>query len=179
MTFSINTRLRPRPYAFDLAHGEERFGRAKVISQAPQDDPAASDEIEGEMSNKNVHIRKIVLEEARAKGATAGPGVHGYEFVAPLDDAGFINIGAWKNERVRCFVHRLEHGQVVERGLLAHRAGGIGGATWAFDYEPGTTDEEEEGYRFGSHAFKPGEYVSIRDYGGELRTFKVTAVMPT
>ena len=130
------------------------------------------------MSNENVHLRKIVLEEARAKGAAAGPGVHGYELVAPLDEAGFINIEAWKKERGRCFVHRLEHGKIVERGLLAHRAGGIGGATWAFDYELGTTEEEEEGYRFGAHSFTPGEYVSIRDDEGELRTFKVMVVTP-
>jgi hypothetical protein len=125
------------------------------------------------MSNNSVQMRKIVLEEARAKGAPAGPGVHAYEFVAPLDEAGFINLEAWKKERVRCFVHRLEHGKIVDRGLLVHRAGGVGGATWAFDYELGTTDDEEEGYRFGTHAFTPGEYVSIRDDEDELRTFKV------
>jgi hypothetical protein len=48
------------------------------------------------MSNHGVQMRKIVLEEARAKGAPAGPGVHAYEFVAPLDEAGFINLEAWK-----------------------------------------------------------------------------------
>ena len=32
------------------------------------------------------------------------------------------------------------------------------------------------GYRFGAHAFAPGEYVSIRDDGGELHTFRVLSV---
>lgn len=129
------------------------------------------------MSN-SVHMRKIVLEEARAKGAPAGPGVHGYEFVAPLDEAGFINLEAWKKERGRCFVHRLEHGQIVDRGLLIHRAGGAGGANWAFDYELGTNEDEEQGFRFGAHAFSPGEYVSVRDDEGEMRTFKIVKVTP-
>ena len=32
------------------------------------------------------------------------------------------------------------------------------------------------GYRFGSHAFAPGEYVSISEEDGELHTFKVVSV---
>jgi len=121
---------------------------------------------------------RITLQEARAKGAPAGPSHVGYEFFAPLDETGHIDLETWKKERVRCFVHRLDHGAVVQRGLLVHRAGGAGGATWAFDYQAGTTDDEEQGYRFASHAFEPGEYVSIRDEDGELRTYRVTAVNP-
>jgi hypothetical protein len=147
---------------------------ARELSLRARDDLLAPvSGFEGHMSNHGVQMRKIVLEEARAKGAPAGPGVHAYEFVAPLDEAGFINLEAWKKERVRCFVHRLEHRKIVERGLLVRRAGGVGGATWAFDYELGTTEDEEAGYRFGAHAFTPGEYVSIRDDEDELRTFKV------
>jgi hypothetical protein len=130
------------------------------------------------MSETGVAMRKIILEEARAKGAPAGPAVHGYEVVAPLDGAGFINLDAWRKERARCFVHRLERGRIVERGLLVHRPGGAGGANWAFDYEAGTMEDEEVGWRFADHAFKPGEYVSVRDDDGELRTFRVSAVAP-
>lgn len=117
---------------------------------------------------------KITLEEARAKGA-GDAGQSGYEFFAPLDESGHIDQEAWKKERDRCFVHRLDHGAVIERGLLAHRAGGAGGATWAFDYQAGTADEEEQGYRFGAHAFVAGEYVSIRNADGELVTYRVAA----
>jgi hypothetical protein len=46
-----------------------------------------------------------------------------------------------------------------------------------FDY--GRSNEDEEaGYRFGAHTFATGEYVSIRDHGGALHTFKVTSVEP-
>ena len=122
------------------------------------------------------HLFKITLQEARAKGAPGGSGQSGYEFFAPLDSAGHIDLDAWKTERARCFVHRLDRGAIIERGLLVHRAGGAGGATWAFDYAAGTADDEEQGYRFASHAFKPGEYVSVRDEDGVLVTFRVETV---
>ena len=59
-----------------------------------------------------------------------------------------------------------------------HRSGGAGGANWAFDYEAGARDDDEVGYRFNAHAFLPGEYVSLRDDEGELRTYRVSAVAP-
>lgn len=130
------------------------------------------------MTMSGARMFKITLEEARSKGAPAGSGQSGYEFFAPLDDDGRIDLEGWKKERSRCFVRRLDHGAVVERGLLVHRAGGAGGATWAFDYELGTTEDEEQGYRFGEHAFQPGEYVSVRDEDGELVTYRVSAVTP-
>jgi hypothetical protein len=46
------------------------------------------------------------------------------------------------------------------------------------DYDPDTTDDDEAGYRFGAHAFAPGEYVSIRGHEGESHTFKVVSVEP-
>ena len=36
--------------------------------------------------------------------------------------------------------------------------------------------EEETGHHFADHAFKEGEYVSVRDVDGELTTLKVAAV---
>jgi hypothetical protein len=63
------------------------------------------------------------------------------------------------------------------RGLIVHRAGGLSGSTWAFEWNTGTRDkEEEEGFRFGDHAFRVGEYVSVREEDGELLTFRVVSV---
>ena len=126
-------------------------------------------------SQTGVHLRRIRLEQARDKGRPEPAPGNGYEFVAPLSEDGRIDIDAWKNYRTLCFVHRLEGGTVVERGLLVHRPGGAGGATWAFDYELGE-GEEEAGYRFGAHPFKIGEYVSVRDEDGDLHTYRVAAV---
>jgi hypothetical protein len=37
-------------------------------------------------------------------------------------------------------------------------------------------DDDEAGYRLSTHAFRVGEYVSIRNGNGDLQTFKVSAV---
>ena len=51
------------------------------------------------------------------------------------------------------------------------------GGAWAFHYDIlGDEDDDETGYRFGAHAFNPGEYVSIREHDDQLRTFRVVFV---
>jgi hypothetical protein len=127
---------------------------------------------------QDAHLRRIRLERARSRGAPDGAVDDGYEFVAPLSAEGHISLDGWKRDRALCFVHRLEKGAIVDRGLLVHRAGGSGGATWAFDYAPGGDADEDAGYRFSAHPFVLGEYVSLRDEDGELHTYKVTSVTP-
>jgi hypothetical protein len=39
-------------------------------------------------------------------------------------------------------------------------------------------DDDEAGYRFGAHAFIPGEYVTIRDQEEDAHTFRVVSVEP-
>jgi hypothetical protein len=39
-------------------------------------------------------------------------------------------------------------------------------------------DDDEAGYKFGTHAFLPGEYVSINGQDSKLHTFRVIAVNP-
>ena len=123
-------------------------------------------------------LSRIRLELARSKDRVEGSQGEGYEFVAPLDPTGHISVDGWKHDRALCFVHRFEGGVTVQRGLLMHRPGGPGGATWAFDYEGDVGIDEEAGYRFGAHAFAVGEYVSVRDADGELRTYRVAQVRP-
>ena len=133
------------------------------------------------MSDKksiDARLRRIRLERARSPGKPEGAADEGYEFVAPLTADGHISLDGWKRDRGLCFVHRLEKGAIAERGLLVHRAGGSGGATWAFDYAPGGDVDEDAGYRFAAHPFVVGEYVSIRDEDGELHTYRVTFVTP-
>ena len=64
-------------------------------------------------------------------------------------------------------------GEDDEIGHLVHKPGGA----WAFHYDiHGDQDDDETGYRFASHAFAPGEYVSIREHDDTLQTFRVVAV---
>jgi hypothetical protein len=121
-------------------------------------------------------LRKITLHLARQKGFPEGSARHGYTIVAPLTDEGRIDAEAWKDQRTACIVHRFWADEPPMRGVLVHRAGGVGGATWSIDYDKQSTDDDEDGFRFGDHLFRPGDYVSIREPGGEMNTFRVMAV---
>jgi hypothetical protein len=122
-------------------------------------------------------LRKVTLHAARSKEFPEGSIRHGYDFVAPLTSDGHIDLEAWKQRRGECFAHRFWASEPSMRGLLVHRAGGRGGSTWAFEWKSGAAgDEEEEGFRFGDHAFNVGEYVSVREAEGELLTFRVVSV---
>ncbi|MCS0495006.1 hypothetical protein NVS89_07840 [Ancylobacter sp. MQZ15Z-1] len=123
-------------------------------------------------------LQRIRLHLARSKEFPGGSARHGYEFVAPLDAAGHIDLEAWKDLRERCTVTRFWGNDEPEQGRLVRRAGGAHGATWVFDYEEGESEDDEAGYRFGDHAFAPGEYVSLRDEDGVMHTFVVFSVQP-
>ena len=63
--------------------------------------------------------------------------------------------------------------------VLVHKPGGAEHARWVFDYNhPAEDDDDEAGYKFGAHAFLPGEYVSISGQNGKLHTFIVVTVEP-
>nr|WP_155197531.1 hypothetical protein [Roseibium hamelinense] len=109
---------------------------------------------------------------ARTKEYPNGSASHGYEFTAPLDDTGHIDAAVWKKERDHCRVRRFWGDEEEEIGHLVHRPGG----SWAFRYDIEGDDDDEAGYRFGIHAFNPGEYVSIKDEDGDLYTFQVVTV---
>ena len=117
-------------------------------------------------------MKKVRLNLARNADYPSGSAQHGYEFVAPLDEEGHIDAGVWKKRRSECRVRRFWQGEMDEHGHLIHRPGG----SWAFTYDIDGEDDDEAGYRFGLHAFRPGEYVSIKDEDGDLYTFQVVTV---
>ena len=123
-------------------------------------------------------LKRIRLTLARSKEFPQGSPRHGYEFVAPLDGNGHIDIALWRAHREHCRVRRFWEGQDDEIGFLVHKPGGPEHARWVFDYDQTAEDDDESGYRFGTHAFRTGEYVSIRDEEGEMHTFVVTSVEP-
>jgi hypothetical protein len=123
-------------------------------------------------------FKRIRLNLARTKDFPQGSARHGYEFVAPLDGTGHIDVKLWQGNREQCRVRRFWEGEDDEIGFLVHKPGGPEHGRWIFDYNPDRADDDESGYRFGAHAFRPGEYVSISDEDGEMRTYKVAAVEP-
>ncbi|WP_321499375.1 hypothetical protein [Breoghania sp.] len=117
-------------------------------------------------------LKKIRLNLARTKEHPNGSNRHGYEFVAPLTEAGEIDPAIWKTHRDKCRVRRFWGDEQDDIGHLVHRPGG----SWAFRYDIDGDEDDEAGYRFAAHPFRPGEYVSIRDDDGEMHTFQVVTV---
>jgi len=114
-------------------------------------------------------LKRIRLHLARSKAFPEGSSHHGYEFVAPIDAKGHIDPDLWRQHREHCRVRRFWNGEPEQVGKLLHKPGGAEHARWVFDYD-------EAGYRFGGHAFAPGEYVSITEDDGDVHTFKVMSV---
>ncbi len=121
-------------------------------------------------------LKRIVLHLARSKQFPSGSARHGYEFVAPLDARGHIDAHLWHQHQDHCRVRRFWEGEDDMHGRLVHKPGGAEHVRWVFDYDPDSEEDDEAGYRFGAHAFVPGEYVSIRDEDGEIHTFQVVSV---
>ena len=118
-------------------------------------------------------LQRVRLTLARDPEFPLGSTRHGYEFVAPLGADGHIDLEAWRRQRAHCRVRRFWDGEDDELGHLIRTRG----RRWAFHYDvQGEPDDDETGYRFDSHVFKPGEYVSILEHDGQLRTFRVDEV---
>lgn len=124
------------------------------------------------------HLSTISLRLARCAEFPEGNQGFGYEITAPLDDMGRLDAKAWHEQRDHCRVRRLLPDEPPRHGRLLHRAGGAGGGTWVFDYDDRSAEDDEDGFRLDSHRFAPGEYVSVKDADGVMRTFSITAVRP-
>lgn len=118
-------------------------------------------------------LMRVRLELARDHDFPSGSSDRGYDFAAPLDADGHIDAEEWKTTRDACRVVRFWDGEPNEVGHLVRKPGG----SWAFHYDiHGDPEDDEAGYRFATHAFKPGEYVSIKEHDDQLRTFHVVSV---
>ena len=118
-------------------------------------------------------LRHVRMELARDHDFPNGSSAHGYELVAPLDDNGHIVAEAWRLTRERCRVKRFWGRETSDVGHIVHKPGGA----WAFHYDiHGDPEHDETGFKLERHTFAPGEYVSIKEQDGVLRTFRVIRV---
>ncbi|CAN0407628.1 unnamed protein product [Phaeothamnion confervicola] len=118
-------------------------------------------------------LRHVRLELARDHDFPDGSSERGYELVAPLDDEGRLLAAAWKVIPDRCRVRRFWPRERDDVGHIVHKPGGA----WAFHYDiHGDPAHDETGWHLDTHKFVPGEYVSIKEQDGVLRTFRVRAV---
>jgi hypothetical protein len=123
-------------------------------------------------------LHHITLHLARSKEFPEGSARHGYEITAPLDRQGRLDQEEWARARSRCRVRRFWVNEADRQGVLVHRPGGAGGATWMIDYNQDRPGDEETGYRLNQHRFVEGEYVTIQDEDEKPHTFEVVAVRP-
>jgi hypothetical protein len=118
-------------------------------------------------------LRTIQLELARDADFPEGSATRGYEFRAPLTADGMLDHRAWEQVRRDCTVRRFWQGEADQVGRLVHRRGN----RWLFHYDGGDEGEEDEPiFKFDRHQFVEGEYVSITEHDGALRTFRVARV---
>ena len=119
-------------------------------------------------------LSKIRLELARTREHPEGARTIGYEFTAPLDGTGHVDAAHFHEVKDRCRVRRFRPGEEDDIGHLIRKPGG----SWAFHYDIHSDEEDDEtGYRFGDHVFRPGEYVSVRE-DDELVTYRVIHIEP-
>jgi hypothetical protein len=121
-------------------------------------------------------LHHIMLHLARSKPSPEGSVRHGYVITAPLDAQGYLDKEEWADKRAYCRVRRFWADEGERQGVLVHRPGGAGGATWMIDYNQGRLGDEEAGYHLHQHRFAEGEYVTIEDDDGKPYTFQVISV---
>lgn len=119
-------------------------------------------------------LSRITLRLARNPGTefANGDDRYGYTLIAPLDVKGFLDEAAWKAHAAKCTVHHFSPDLPAPRdGLLKRR-----GENWFFDYEAGTSDDDEPVFKLGRHPFKAGEYVTVTDEDDRALTYAVRDV---
>ena len=117
-------------------------------------------------------LKRIRLELARDHDFPDGSRERGYDLIAPIGEDDSLVADEWRLNRDRCRVRRFWAGEEA-RGRLIHKRGG----TWAIDYDPKTEEDDEPGFRFDKHRFAPGEYVSLKEHDGHMRTFRIVSVV--
>lgn len=121
-------------------------------------------------------ISSVRLELARNPGFPEGSAEHGYEMHLPLAADGHIDIESWRRHRAICTVRRFWGTEAEERGHLMHARDG----SWRFTYDLDADPEPDEPiFRFDSHLFKIGEYLTVTEPDGQPMTFRVVEVRPT
>jgi hypothetical protein len=119
-------------------------------------------------------LRRVRLDLARDHDFPEGSLDRGYDFIAPIDENGHIVASAWKLLRDRCRVRRFWASEPEEVGHIVHKPGGA----WVFHYDiHGDSAHDETSFRLEKHTLKQGEYVSIKEQDGVLRTFRVASVI--
>ena len=121
-------------------------------------------------------LKRVRLELAWSEKFPWGSFRHGYEFIAPLDGNRYIDMWQWRKLRAHCCVRRFWADEPDQIGRLIHKPGDETPVFWAFDCASKSFGANEADYRFGAHAFVPGEHIAMHCRGGEAYTLRVVSV---
>jgi hypothetical protein len=116
----------------------------------------------------------IRLELARTPDFPDGSAAHAYVLHLPLLADGHIDALEWAADKPQATVRRLWPGEAIETGHVIRRRGGA----WALSYRKGA-DDDEPFWHLDTHAFKPGEYVTITETDGTRLPFRVASCHPS
>lgn len=116
------------------------------------------------------HVHMIL---ARTEEYPEGSNAFGYDLVLPLDAEGNLDPEAWKAHKDSCTVRHFAKDEADEHGLLRHIGRG-----WIIDYDASRTEDNEPFFKLDRHRIDAGEYLSVTEQDGELRTFRVVTVTP-
>ncbi len=123
-------------------------------------------------------LQRITLHLARSSEFPEGSAERGYEILAPVDASGHLDSREWRKLRTQCCVRRFSPEESDRLGVLLHHAGGSGVATWRIHYDGQARECEEKGVHLETRRFAEGEYLSLRNQGGRLHTFKIDRMQP-
>lgn len=115
-------------------------------------------------------LTRIILRLGRnpEAGVPDGDDHHGYAIVAPLDAEDRLDAKLWAERRRACTVRRFRPGEAASDGWLRHR-----GDHWFFWYDEADEGPAEPVDNLAAHRLSLGEYVTIREGGGDPLTFRV------
>lgn len=114
-------------------------------------------------------IRHVRLELARCHDFPEGSPERGYQLSLPLTKDGYLDADGWLEHRDQMGFHRFWDGN-DDHGQVRHSRRG-----WNLEFTDGS-DEEEVIFRGDQHRFAEGEYISIKERDGIMRTFQVAEV---
>src|SRR5262245_12005423 len=123
-------RCRPAPSAALTCHKATPFQRPRPLTQIK--DNSSGEAImrvlvlnsEDAVKTLPHAFKRIRLNLARSREFPAGSAQFGYEFVAPLDAKGHIDVELWRRHRDHCRVRRFWNHAEDQIGRLMHKPGG-------------------------------------------------------
>ena len=118
-------------------------------------------------------LYRVHMTLARNDEYPNGSPAHGYDAVLPLDSEMRLDPEAWRQHSKECAVRRFWGDEEDAHGRLRHIGRG-----WVIDYDEDEVDDNEPFFKLDKHVVRPGEYLSVTEWDGEMRTFYVVTADP-